>query len=108
MHDEPARREPLVVVSNRLPYNLPRVPGARHPKRNVGGLVNALEPVLADWCRTFEMIALREASGGAESEYSYEIRLYHPAEREDLLRAVRAVPGTSSVTVAIEETAEEW
>lgn len=76
--------------------------------RGAGALGPALEPVLADWCRTFEMIALREASGGGESEYSYEIRLYHPAEREDLLRAVRAVPGTSSVTVAIEETAEEW
>ncbi len=36
----------LVVVSNRLPYNLPRKPGSRPPKRNVGGLVNALEPVL--------------------------------------------------------------
>ena len=37
----------LVVMSNRLPYNLPRKPGGRPPKRNVGGLVNALEPVLA-------------------------------------------------------------
>ncbi len=37
---------PLVVVSNRLPYNLPRKPGGRPPKRNVGGLVNALEPAL--------------------------------------------------------------
>jgi alpha,alpha-trehalose-phosphate synthase [UDP-forming] len=40
-------RAPLVVVSNRLPYNLPRKPGSRPPKRNVGGLVNTLEPVLA-------------------------------------------------------------
>jgi trehalose 6-phosphate synthase len=38
---------PLVVVSNRLPYNAPRQSGNRPPKRNVGGLVNALEPVLA-------------------------------------------------------------
>ena len=37
----------LVVVSNRLPYNLPRGASVREPKRNVGGLVNALEPVLA-------------------------------------------------------------
>lgn len=39
--------EGLIVVSNRLPYDLPRE-GRRPPKRNVGGLVNALEPVLAD------------------------------------------------------------
>jgi trehalose 6-phosphate synthase len=36
---------PLLVASNRLPYNLPRE--NRPLKRNVGGLVNALEPVMA-------------------------------------------------------------
>ena len=41
------RRDRLVVVSNRLPYNLPRETSDRPPKRNIGGLVNALEPVLA-------------------------------------------------------------
>ena len=39
--------EPLVVVSNRLPYNLPSAPGSGSPRRNVGGLVNAVEPALA-------------------------------------------------------------
>lgn len=38
---------PLVVVSNRLPYNLPRPGAGKKPRRNVGGLVNALEPILA-------------------------------------------------------------
>ena len=38
---------PLVVVSNRLPCTLPHPPGSRPAKRNVGGLVHALEPVLA-------------------------------------------------------------
>jgi trehalose-6-phosphate synthase len=38
---------PLVVVSNRLPYDLPRRGGLRATKRNVGGLVNAVEPVLS-------------------------------------------------------------
>lgn len=37
----------LVVVSNRLPFNLPRRQTKRPPKRNVGGLVSAVEPVLA-------------------------------------------------------------
>jgi len=39
----------LIVVSNRLPYNLPKDPSGKLPKRNVGGLVNALEPVLAEY-----------------------------------------------------------
>jgi len=42
------RRATLIIVSNRLPYNLPAEPSAELPKRNVGGLVNAIEPVLAD------------------------------------------------------------
>lgn len=37
----------LMVISNRLPYNLPEKPGSEKPERNVGGLVNALEPALA-------------------------------------------------------------
>jgi len=41
------RRANLIVVSNRLPYNLPAEPTGQPPTRNVGGLVNALEPVLA-------------------------------------------------------------
>jgi trehalose 6-phosphate synthase len=36
----------LIVVSNRLPYNIPRRSDSRRPKRNVGGLVSAMEPVL--------------------------------------------------------------
>ena len=38
----------LLVVSNRLPYDIGREPGRGSPKRNVGGLVNAIEPVLAE------------------------------------------------------------
>ncbi|MCU0230482.1 MAG: trehalose-6-phosphate synthase [Acidobacteria bacterium] len=37
----------LVVLSNRLPYNLPAARDGGTPKRNVGGLVNAVEPALA-------------------------------------------------------------
>jgi trehalose 6-phosphate synthase/phosphatase len=44
-HNRSRGRETLVVVSNRLPYNLPKGDGGL-PRRNVGGLVNAVEPVL--------------------------------------------------------------
>lgn len=76
--------------------------------RGSGGFAAGIESVLANWCRTHELVALREGGHGEPSEYSYEIRLYHPGEREDLLRAVRSVEGASQVTVAIEEKAEEW
>lgn len=36
----------LLVVSNRLPFDIGRIGGA--PRRNVGGLVNALEPVFTE------------------------------------------------------------
>ncbi|MFZ5477006.1 MAG: DUF4956 domain-containing protein [Myxococcota bacterium] len=76
--------------------------------RGAGALTGRLEEVLGDWCRTFELVALREAADGSNAEYSYEIRLFHPSEREELLQAVRAVQGATQVTVAIEEKAEEW
>ncbi len=72
-----------------------------------------LDEVLSEWCRTFEMISLREtkassAEGPSEAEYSFEIRLYHPTDREPLLAAMRAVPGMTNVSVALEDKAEEW
>ncbi len=45
-HSGPNRAAALLVVSNRLPYDIGRAEAA--PRRNVGGLVNALEPVLED------------------------------------------------------------
>lgn len=76
--------------------------------RGAGTLTQALDEVLSAWCRTHEMVALREGAGGGESEYAYEIRMFHPSERDELLRAVRGVQGTTAVTIAIEENAEEW
>lgn len=80
--------------------------------RGVSSFKEQLDEVLAEWCRSADMIALREVRGadGAapESEYSFEIRLFHPQDREPLLAAVRAVPGTTSASVALEDKAEEW
>lgn len=69
--------------------------------------VEALEALLTGWCRSVQLLALKEATGG-ESEYSFEVRLYHPSDREDLVAALRKVEGTSTVSVALEERAEEW
>jgi hypothetical protein len=86
--------------------------GQRHTDTGVvrirtGGAVEAIEATLGSWCRTYQLLSLKEATGG-ESEYSFEVRLYHPADREDLVAAIRAVAGTSTVSVALEERAEEW
>lgn len=71
-----------------------------------------LQEVFDEWCRTAEMIALRELKGKAadaqEAEYSFEVRLYNAADREPLLQAVRSVAGTVSASIAIEDKAEEW
>jgi uncharacterized membrane protein YhiD involved in acid resistance len=74
--------------------------------RSTAGL-ESLEEAVKTWCRTHELLSLKETSAG-ESEYSFEIRLFHPSEREDLRQAVLAVQGTTSATVALEERAEEW
>ena len=86
--------------------------GQRHTDTGVvrvrtSGAVEAIEGTLASWCRTHQLLSLKEASGG-ESEYSVEVRLYHPMDREDLVAAIRAIQGTTTVSVALEERAEEW
>ena len=86
--------------------------GQRHTDTGVlrirsKGALDVIEESVRAWCRTHELMSLKEASGG-ESEYSFEIRLFHPKDREPLLAAVRAVPGTTSATVALEDKAEEW
>lgn len=86
--------------------------GQRHTDTGVvrvrsKGAVEAIESTLGSWCRTHQLLSLKEASGG-ESEYSFEVRLYHPSDREELVAAIRAVEGTSTVSVALEERAEEW
>ncbi len=86
--------------------------GQRHTDTGVvrvrsKGAVEAIEGTLGSWCRTHQLLSLKEASGG-ESEYSFEVRLYHPSDREELVAAIRAVEGTSTVSVALEERAEEW
>ena len=67
-----------------------------------------VEATLPEWCASAELVAVRQTSDGAESEFTWEVRLLHATERDALLQAVRAVEGTSQVTVAIEERAEEW
>jgi trehalose 6-phosphate synthase len=42
----PDASAPVIVVSNRLPYDRPRAGSRAAGKRNVGGLVNAVEPVV--------------------------------------------------------------
>jgi uncharacterized membrane protein YhiD involved in acid resistance len=86
--------------------------GQRHTDTGVvrvrtSGAVEAIEGTLASWCRTHQLLSLKEASGG-ESEYSFEVRLYHPMDREDLVAAIRAIQGTTTESVALEERAEEW
>jgi uncharacterized membrane protein YhiD involved in acid resistance len=76
--------------------------------RGAGSLASTLDEVLSGWCQTHELVALRQGGEGEPSEFSYEIRLFHPSEKDQLVKAVRAVDGATQVTIAIEEHAEEW
>lgn len=76
--------------------------------RSSGNAADALEAVLTEWCQTHELVALRQGAEGEASEFSFEIRMFHASERDDMVKAVRAVQGTTQVTVTIEEHAEEW
>jgi len=69
--------------------------------------VESVEALLTSWCRTHTLMSLKEATNG-DSEYSFDIRLYHPGDREELVAAVRSLEDTSNVSVALEERAEEW
>jgi trehalose 6-phosphate synthase len=66
---------PVYVVSNRLPYDRPRAGSRVAGKRNVGGLVNAVEPVVArrggrwiGWDGTMVSSAAKVASSLESSE----------------------------------------
>jgi uncharacterized membrane protein YhiD involved in acid resistance len=76
--------------------------------RGVPDSRSGVEALLGDWCATAELVASRQSSGGKESEFTWEVRLLEPTEREAFLAAVRGVDGVGQVTVAIEERAEEW
>jgi hypothetical protein len=76
--------------------------------KGTGGFAAAIDGVLSEWCRTSQLIAMREGAKDEPAEYSYEIRMFNPAEREELLRAVRGIDGATHASVSIEEAAEEW
>lgn len=44
--DMGAEKEKIIVVSNRVPYNVKKIKGEIKYKRSVGGLVTALDPIL--------------------------------------------------------------
>lgn len=85
--------------------------GARHTDAGVlrvrtRSALSALDEAIGGFCRTHSLLARREADG--EAEYSFEIRLFDPEDKEGLVRALQGLGGTTQVNVTMEERAEEW
>ncbi len=85
--------------------------GARHTDAGVlrirtQAALQAIDAAIAGFCRTHSLLARREAGG--EAEYSFEIRLYNPDDKDGLIRAIQDLGGTTQINVTMEERAEEW
>lgn len=68
--------------------------------------ISRLEPVIGEWCTFYKLLKERTVQDN-EVEYSFEVRLYNPDEREAFEAAFRAL-GATQVALHIEEKAEEW
>jgi len=66
----------------------------------------AFVDVLSRYCRTFALINLREA-GDDIQEHSYHLSLLDIDAKVPLLRDVSAVPGTSAITLLMQDTSIE-
>lgn len=73
--------------------------------RTTGGMP-ALEQLIGEWCTFYKLLKERPVQG-EEIEYSFEVRLYNPQEREAFEAAFKAI-GVTQVALHIEEKAEEW
>ncbi len=65
-----------------------------------------LEGFLQEWCTYINLLKQKPIQDD-EMEYSFEIRLYDPDDREPIQGALKGL-GASSVSLTIEQQAEEW
>ena len=54
-----------------------------------------IKAVLQQTCRSYELIAMREAAQGELLEYSYHVHLHDPVCQADLLRGMQGVEGVT-------------
>lgn len=68
----------------------------------------ALDSVLAQHCKTFALITLRDLGQGARLDYAYHIKLKRKTSNEDLLTALQQqLPSIKGVSLMMQETTVE-
>lgn len=70
------------------------------------GSQKALSQVLGRHTPSFVLINLRDLGGGTQ-EHAYHLRLRDPADKGELLEALRAVPGVGAATLLMQDTSLE-
>jgi uncharacterized membrane protein YhiD involved in acid resistance len=63
----------------------------------------AISKALRTHCKSFTLVTLREAAQGSAMEHAYQISIPNPDLRAPLVAALQAVPGTSDVTLLMQE-----
>jgi hypothetical protein len=71
------------------------------PRQGTGG--DAVGDILRTHCRDYVLVALREAAQGTSLEYAYQVRLRASEGRDQLVRALEALPGIGGLTLLLEE-----
>lgn len=66
-----------------------------------------LGPIFAEFTKSAELIAAREAIQGEAMEYSYQVHLLDPTYKTDLVDAVSALPDCSEVSLIMQRTTVE-
>ncbi len=67
----------------------------------------AAEELMARYCRSYTLVAMRESAQGEANEYAYHVRLVDPAYRQDLLEGVRKLPGITDSALLMHRTTVE-
>ncbi len=67
----------------------------------------AVEKTLAEFCENFSLISLREMGQGDLLDFAYHIKLRKGRGKDDLIRTLRALPGSKSVNLMMQEAIVE-
>lgn len=73
----------------------------------VGADDNRVMDLLRRYTRFVALVTLREVAQGAAMEHAYQIRLGDPRHRQELVRALEAVPGIQDVSLLLQEPTVE-
>lgn len=72
-----------------------------------GGPIGEVTTVLESHCRRFVLVAMRDLAQGESVEYAYQFKLRGSARQEELFAALGSLPGTTGVTLLLEDAHTE-